>query len=249
MDSSPPAHVMATALSAKDIVFSYGAGSLRVEVPAFSPAPGVHHLVGLNGSGKSTFLKVLTGVLRPAEGQVLFHGAAITSADVFRRYCRGSGYLWQNFQLQGRTSTRRYLEYRAWLHGVDPTEARHVAQRALEAVDLLAAARTPVGALSGGMQRRIGIAAETLHGPQVLLLDEPSSGLDYRARDLLYDALDQLTAADATIITVAHEAAELARYGSTVHVMADGRLAASRTFRAGEVTAAVLRDLNEEAHQ
>ena len=143
MDSSPPAHVMATALSAKDIVFSYGAGSLRVEVPAFSPAPGVHHLVGLNGSGKSTFLKVLTGVLRPAEGQVLFHGAAITSADVFRRYCRGSGYLWQNFQLQGRTSTRRYLEYRAWLHGVDPTEARHVAQRALEAVDLLAAARTP----------------------------------------------------------------------------------------------------------
>lgn len=236
-------------LTATDVVFTYRTGSMRLDVPAFWATPGMHHIVGLNGSGKSTFLKILSGVLRPVQGQVVYRGAPIGRGDAFRAYCRDSGYLWQNFHLRGSTPTRAYLEYRAWLHGVSPSQTREIAIESLRAVGLLESADTAVNKLSGGMQRRVGIAAETLHRPHLLLLDEPSSGLDYHARELVYQGLDALIAADSTVITVAHEPEELARYDSTVHVMSGGRLAHTATFRAGEITGETLRELTEQAGQ
>ncbi|WP_298461285.1 ATP-binding cassette domain-containing protein [uncultured Cellulomonas sp.] len=218
-------------------------------MPQFAPGAGIHHIIGLNGSGKSTLLKLLSGVLSPHRGEILFAGHSITEPSTFRQFCRDSGYLWQNFRLRGGVPTRTYLEYRAWLHGIESAQIREVALRALAAVELSEAAEKAIGRLSGGMQRRVGIAAETLHLPGLLLLDEPSSGLDYHARDLLYVALERLVSADSTIITVAHEPDELSRYDSTVHVMANGTLATRETFRAGEITSEVLRELTEGAQR
>jgi len=234
-------------LTAHALSFSYGRGSLTIEVPEFAATPGVHHIVGLNGSGKTTFLKLLTGLLLPRAGEVSFRGRPLSSQEVFREYCRASGYLWQNFQLRGGTTARQFLEYRAWLHGIDARDCADHAVRSLAAVGLLDAAETAVGKLSGGMQRRVGLAAETIHAPRVLLLDEPCSGLDYRARDLAHETLESLAGGDSTIVVVAHEPEDVARYDSTVHVMSEGTIVSSSPFAAGEVTAAVLRELTEDA--
>lgn len=235
------------ALGVEDLRFAYRRGADVVDVPRLELDPGVHHVVGLNGSGKSTFLKLLAGLLRPRAGRVHHRGGAIDTPEGFRTYCRASGYLWQNFQLKGSTSAHAYLSYRAWLHGVPATDAAATASRALALVGMHADRDTSVGRLSGGSQRRIGIAAETLHAPDVLLLDEPGSGLDYRAAELVYAAVDALVAADATVVTVTHEPEVLARHRSTVHVMSQGRLTTAGRFERGEITGAVLRDLVEQA--
>lgn len=234
---------MINALTASDVTFGYGRRGFRIDVPTFVAAPGMNYLVGSNGSGKSTFIRLLGGLLPPQRGEVCYDGRSLASAETYRRYCRDSGYLWQNFQLRGSTSAVGYLEYRAWLHGFTPTQARSTAQHALARAGLSDMRERAVGRLSGGMQRRIGIAAETLHAPRVLLLDEPSSGLDLEARERAYDALDALLRDDAVVITVAHDPGEIARYAATVHVMAAGSVVGTHSFAAGEMTEASLREL------
>lgn len=238
-----------TALAATGLEFSYDRPRFSVDVSQFAAEPGVHHLVGLNGSGKSTFLKLLSGVLRPHSGSLMHRGRPIDSADAYREYCRDSGYLWQNFRLRGSTSTRAYLQYRGWLNGLAASEAQNAARAALDAVGMLEAADKAVGKLSGGMQRRLGIIAETLHSPSILLLDEPTSGLDFHACDLVHAVLTPFLDSGATLITAAHDPAEMARYASTVHVMSRGRLVCSRHFPAGKLTPVALRELTEATAQ
>lgn len=234
---------MIDVLSAADLEFTYARSAFAVRVPAFRAAAGMNYVVGLNGSGKSTLLRLLGGVLRPDRGEVRFDGTALTAGDTYERYCRDSGYLWQNFQLRGSTSAMGYLEYRAWLHGEDPERARAAARTALRRAGLEEMAHRSIGKLSGGMQRRVGIAAETLHRPRVLLLDEPSSGLDLAAQQLVYDALDALLRDDAVVVTVAHDPAEMARYAATLHVMSAGAVVGTHAFREGELTESVFREL------
>lgn len=218
-------------------------GGFALRVTSFAPEPGIHFLVGLNGSGKSTLIKLLSGVRTPQSGAVTFRGRALTDRRVFRDYCAASGYLWQDFALHGRTPVLDYLAYRAWLKGFDPRDGRAMATAGLRASGLEGEADKPVGRLSGGMQRRIGIAAETLGNPAVLLLDEPTAGLDIDARERFYAALDEMVKADATVIVAAHDLADLTRYDGTVHVLVQGTIARSRHFAAGQLTGETLQHL------
>lgn len=225
------------------LVFEPQRGRFRLEVDSFSPEPGVHVLAGLNGSGKSTLVRLLSGVLRPQKGSVSYRGEHIADPRVFRDYCASSGYLWQDFTLHGGAPLLEYLVYRAWLKGYEPRRGREVAEAGMHAARLEAEADKAVGKLSGGMQRRVGIAAETLGSPTVLLLDEPTSGLDLDARERFFAAMDGLVEDDATVVMAAHEVADIARYDATVHVMDSGSLVSSTRFTAGELTAEVLRAL------
>lgn len=236
---------MDSLLQVDGLRFTYGRSGPAVDIPNIAFGGGVHHVVGLNGSGKSTLLRLLAGLVRPDAGVIAFEGTDVGTSQGRRRYLAASGYLWQGFQLRGGMSTRNYLAYRAWLHGA-PLEAAHdAADDALVRAGLHEVADQRIGRLSGGTQRRVGIAAEAVHAPRVLLLDEPSSGLDYRARDLVHETLVGMLAQDALVITVAHEPDELARHDSIVHVMRGGNIVSSEGFRAGEMTASALRELTE----
>ncbi len=236
---------MDSQLRAADIALRYRKTGFTLEVGELEMAPGMNFLVGLNGSGKSTLIKVLSGVVRPQHGQVLFRGASIRGRSSFADYCRNSGYLWQNFSLSGSTSTLDYLAYRAWLYGMSVADARRAATKSVERIELAEVGDTPVGKLSGGMSRRVGIAAATLHGPGVLLLDEPSSGLDYKARDLVSSAIRVMAEDHMTIVCAEHEPGEMACYDATYHVMSRGRLTATRHVPAGRLTDSLFRDMLE----
>ena len=116
-------------LHCEQVEFSYGRGSPRIFIPTLAVDPGVHYIVGLNGSGKSTLLKLLSGVVRPQRGAVQFQGESIARSQTYRELCRTSGYLWQNFALAGGTPVQSYLQYRAWLHGVAPTDTAEASGR------------------------------------------------------------------------------------------------------------------------
>lgn len=234
-------------LQAQGISFRFTKRSPRLDIPVFRAGAGVHHIVGLNGSGKSTLVKILSGVLRPDRGVVTYAGLDVHDRRTRTAYYRASGYLWQEFSLKGRLPVLSYLEYRGWLHGLDPEHARESAERIIQESDLHSYQGTPIGTLSGGVQRRVGIAAETLHRPSVLLLDEPGTGLDFHAQELIHRSVDRMVDHGGIVVSVSHDPAEMSRHDSTVHVMAQGTLARSQGVKAGDITGDALRDLVRES--
>jgi ABC-2 type transport system ATP-binding protein len=140
--------------------------------------PGVTGLLGPNGSGKTTLLSVMVGLLRPFSGSVVLGGA---DAKI--------GFVPQRFSIAGGMRLRDAVSYTAWINGITGAECDKAAQRALGAVDLAEKAADRVKTLSGGQRQRAGIAAALAHEPDVLVLDEPTVGLDagqrWRVRDLI----------------------------------------------------------------
>lgn len=212
-------------LSASNLQFTYARrdrSTLCLEQLTLSS--GLHFIVGANGSGKSTLLKILAGLLRPQTGTLLFNGRDLPIAGRGRQELAPTGYLRQDYTLRGRTSAAAFVQYGAWLHGVhanalDRRSAQLIRQAGLEEVQ-----HKPIGRLSGGMQRRLGLAIENAHNPSLMLLDEPASGLDYHARDRLRELVADLLSRGTIVVHSSHEESELNRFDSTVHVMQAGRI-------------------------
>jgi ABC-2 type transport system ATP-binding protein len=152
---------------------------------------GVHGLLGPNGAGKTTLMRALATVLKPSGGQLTLLGETVSGRADLRRVRRGLGYLPQEFGFYPRFTVREFVEYMAWLKEVPKSAIPGAAQRAIERVRLTAKADARLKTLSGGMVRRVGIAQAIVNDPQVLLLDEPTVGLDPEQRldfrDLLAD--------------------------------------------------------------
>ncbi|WP_136518997.1 ATP-binding cassette domain-containing protein [Cellulomonas telluris] len=200
-------------------------GADRLALPG-----GVHFLVGRNGSGKSSLLRVLAGLERPREGTVRLDGAEVSGAAAWRDYRAVSGYLHQDFAVRGRASVRAFARYGAWLRGVAADELESRTAEVLATVGLTDRAEARASRLSGGMQRRLGLAVELSNRPHVYLLDEPTSGLDFEARDAVHDVVTAALDAGAVVVVASHDDHELNRYpGATYHVLEDGRLVESVT--------------------
>ncbi|WP_309134947.1 ATP-binding cassette domain-containing protein [Cellulomonas sp.] len=190
----------------------------------------MHFLVGRNGSGKSSLLRVLAGLERPREGTVRLDGAEVSGAAAWRDYRAVSGYLHQDFAVRGRASVRAFARYGAWLRGVAADELESRTAEVLATVGLTDRAEARASRLSGGMQRRLGLAVELSNRPHVYLLDEPTSGLDFEARDAVHDVVTAALDAGAVVVVASHDDHELNRYpGATYHVLEDGRLVESVT--------------------
>lgn len=220
-------------LTVDNLRFQYKRTAARLCVNHATFEPGAHFLVGTNGSGKSTFLKLLAGLLPASTGT-----AIVGEVDLLARDARAKqrvGYLEQDFMLREGTRTVDYLEYAAWMHGVSPSQVPRAAQKALGRVDLVDQESTPVKKLSGGMQKRLGIAAELAHGPQILLLDEPTSGLDVRARSALFETARGHTSQGGLLIVATHEPTEIARFDANVHVFSGGQYCGSTQTEAGQL--------------
>jgi ABC-2 type transport system ATP-binding protein len=151
--------------------------------------PGVIGLLGPNGAGKSTLMRMLATITQPSAGTIQWNGVDVVRApDALRSTL---GYLPQDFGVYPNLSALEFLEYIAAIKGLDATSARRRIDELLVLVNLVHAAKRPLGGYSGGMKQRVGIAQALLNDPQLLIVDEPTVGLDpeerVRFRNLLSD--------------------------------------------------------------
>lgn len=186
----------------------------------FTLRPGVTGLVGPNGAGKSTLLRILATAERRYGGELQIGRGSPELRELRRRI----GYLPQNLTLPGLVTVRAFVEHAAWLRDLSGAAKRRAAQDALEVVELADVTKERVRSLSDGMQRRLAFAAAIVGSPDLLILDEPTTGLDPRQRLLLRD---HVTAAGqrARVLISSHLAEDIRAVAEDLLVIRDGRFA------------------------
>lgn len=183
-------------------------------------------LLGPNGAGKTTLLRALAGRVRLDAGQIRISGGSPETRAVRRRV----GFVPQSIALWGRLPVRTNLEILGRLAGLSRRDVGSAVTDALEWSGLADRAGEAVGALSGGMQRRINIAAGTLHRPDLLLLDEPAVGLDPVARQSVHRVLERLRDRGMGLILTTHDLVEAEALADRVAVLAGGVVRAAGTI-------------------
>ena len=151
--------------------------------------PGILGLLGPNGAGKSTFMRMLATITKPTDGKILWNDMdVVNSPDILRAIL---GYLPQDFGVYPNLNAIEFLEYMAAIKGLNAVATKKRIDELLQIVNLVEAAKRPLGGYSGGMKQRVGIAQALLNDPQLLIVDEPTVGLDpeerVRFRNLLSD--------------------------------------------------------------
>ncbi len=190
---------------------------MAVDGVDLSLGTGVHGLLGPNGAGKTTLIRALATVLRPADGSLLLLGGA----DL-RDVRRNLGYLPQEFGFYRRFTVREFVEYMAWLKELPKAEIPGAVQRAIERVGLTDRADSRLKTLSGGMVRRAGIAQAIVNDPAILLLDEPTAGLDPAQRMDFRKLLRELTGTCVVVST--HLVEDVAAACTDVVLLDEGRV-------------------------
>jgi ABC-2 type transport system ATP-binding protein len=191
-------------------------------------APGeIVGLLGPNGAGKSTLFAILAGLLRPDAGTFLLDGEPIApGARVFRAR---AGIVFQEPGLDGKLSAEENLRLSAALHRVPPDVARRRVARLLAEAGLAGRAREPVERLSGGMRRRLELARALVHAPSLLVMDEPTNGLDAAAFRAWWEAIAALRRAEGTTVVVTTHRPDEAERCDRLAVLAGGTLVACDT--------------------
>lgn len=182
---------------------------------------GVLGLLGANGAGKSTFMRMLATITKPTGGRILWNGVDIAkSPDALRNVL---GYLPQDFGVYPNLSAHEFLEYMAAIKGIDAHAARTRIDELLQLVNLTDAAKRPLGGFSGGMRQRVGIAQALLNDPQLLVVDEPTVGLDPEERVRFRNLLSDLSG-DRIVILSTHIVSDVEATASRIALVHRGRL-------------------------
>ena len=183
--------------------------------------PGVHGLLGPNGAGKSTLMRILATLTRPTAGRVSWNGRDLVSdPDAVREVL---GYLPQDFGVYPNLSAVEFLDYLAAAKGLEPRAARSRIEALLELVNLGEARRRPLGGFSGGMRQRVGIAQALLNDPQLLIVDEPTGGLDPEERVRFRNLLSELPG-ERIVILSTHIVSDVEAVATDLAIIARGRL-------------------------
>ena len=191
------------------------------------PSGQLFGLIGHNGAGKSTLFKLVLGLITPSQGEIFVNGIAVDGPS-FRAARRVIGYLPENLVLYDNLSGLETLEFFAQLKGAPKSQCAPLLAR----VGLDAAARRPVREYSKGMRQRLGFAQTLLGNPQLLLLDEPTTGLDPSAIRDFYEQLGTLRAQGVTIVISSHVLAELQERVDALAMLGNGRIQAQGTVAA-----------------
>src|SRR5436189_2938377 len=181
-------------------------------------------LLGPNGAGKSTTMRLLTAQAIADEGEIEVLGSRLPGSSKAARLVMGVVPQLDNLDVE--LTARENLAVFAWLYRVPRGERRDAVDRALGLARLTHRADTPVNELSGGMRRRLLIARGLVHRPRLLLLDEPTVGLDPQVRQELWSLIDGLRAQGVTVLMSTHYIEEAERLADTVAIMAAGSVAA-----------------------
>ena len=185
--------------------------------------PGILGLLGPNGAGKSTLMRILATVTRPTAGRVLWQGQDVAAHP--RELRRVLGYLPQDFGVYPNLSAREFLAYLAAVKGLAGRGARARVDELLELVNLTAAGRRPLGSFSGGMRQRVGIAQALLNDPRLLIVDEPTAGLDPEERVRFRGLLSDL-AGERVVILSTHIVSDVEAVATEIAIIDQGRLVA-----------------------
>lgn len=185
---------------------------------------GVYGLLGANGAGKSTLMNILAMIEKPSAGRVLYEGRDIFQTA--KKYKSRLGYLPQSIGLIPVLTGREFLMYIAAMKGISGREAAIVVQELLESLNLSEMCDQPIQTYSGGMKQRIGIGQALLNQPSVLLLDEPTVGLDPDER-VFFKQLIAKHAEQATVILSTHIVSDVEALATHIIIMKKGRLLAS----------------------
>lgn len=181
---------------------------------------GMFGLLGRNGAGKTTLMKVLSTLLPASEGTVTVCGKNVTEAKEIRKIV---GYLPQDFSMYPNMSVWEAMDYLGVLSGLSAAERKKRIPQLLKKVNLLDARRKKVKALSGGMKRRLGIAQAILHDPKVLIVDEPTAGLDPEERVRFRNLLCEI-AEDRIVILSTHIVGDIEATCENIAVLDQGHI-------------------------
>jgi ABC-2 type transport system ATP-binding protein len=204
-----------------DVTKAYRGGKQAVAGITMHLGPGVVGLLGPNGAGKSSLMRIAATVTRPTSGQVRFDGADVVARpDVLRRRL---GYLPQDFGVYPHLTAREFLSYLAAVKGLPARRARARIDDLLELVNLTDAAKRQLGGFSGGMLRRVGIAQTLLADPRVLIIDEPTAGLDPEERVRFRNLLSEL-GADRLVLLSTHIVSDIESVAADIAIVAHGRV-------------------------
>jgi len=204
----------------------YRKGLLALNGFSLELQPGVLGLLGPNGAGKTTLMSILATITKATEGRVLWNGADIARhPDMLRAVL---GYLPQDFGVYPNLSAVEFLEYLAAVKGLDAATAKRRIEGLLELVNLTEARKRPLGGFSGGMKQRVGIAQALLNDPQLLIVDEPTAGLDPEERVRFRNLLSDLSG-ERIVILSTHIVSDVEATATDIALIAKGSLVAHDT--------------------
>ncbi|WP_214630800.1 ABC transporter ATP-binding protein [Paenibacillus agaridevorans] len=207
-------------LSIERVSKQYGAKRALDNV-SFEMTEGVYAFLGANGSGKTTLMRILASVARPSSGRVLLDDVDIELLD--EKYRDLLGYLPQHMGYYKNFSVEKFLFYIAALKGIEKGRAKAKIDELLQAVSLQEERRTKVGKLSGGMKQRVGIAQALLNDPKIIIVDEPTAGLDPKER-IRFRNLMSTIAADRIVLLSTHIVSDIEYIAKELLILKRGML-------------------------
>ena len=197
-----------------------------VDHVSYTLGRGVYGLLGVNGAGKTTLMRMLTTLVKPTCGAITLDGKDIFELD--RSYRNLLGYLPQEFGVYPEFTVQDYLLYIASIKGLRPGAAKERVKALLHQVGLTKARNKKMKALSGGMKRRAGIAQAMLNDPKILILDEPTAGLDPNERIRFRNLISEL-ASDRIVLLSTHIVSDIESIADEILLMKDGKITTSGT--------------------
>ncbi len=201
----------------------YRSGAQALNGVSLAIGPGVLGLLGPNGAGKSTLMRIVATVLKPTSGMVSWNGIdVLRNPDALRSQL---GYLPQDCGVYPNLSAREFLRYVATLKGMPANAAERRITELLEELNLGSAGNRPLGAFSGGMKQRVGIAQALLNDPQIAIVDEPTVGLDPEERSRFRDLIGGI-AGERIVILSTHIVSDVETIAERVVMIAGGAIVA-----------------------
>ena len=207
----------------KDLVKTYSSGVRALRGVSLDLEPGVFGLLGPNGSGKTTLMKIVATLLEPDSGTIEMNGVDMITRKNHTRQMLG--YLPQDFGLYPTLTARQMLDYLAKLKGISNKKERHALIDALlERVNLSLEPTQPLGEFSGGMRQRLGIAQALIGDPELIIVDEPTAGLDPHERVRFYNLISEIASENTVVILSTHIVSDVSNLCSRMAIIQKGTI-------------------------